>query len=146
DFGLYPVTAAEIEFYLIGSANYATLPAFWDEIRTGCAEVDISLSKIEKERGREQHEISLLPCADPLKTANDIKSLKYIIEHKASTRGLEVSFSARPFPDQPGSGLHIHVHLADAQGKNVFYKDDYSISDPLKFSIGGLLSGMLMSM
>ena len=145
DFGLIPVTASEMEFYLIGSDAYPALPAFWEEIKAGCADAGISLFKMEKERGREQYEISLPPC-DPVKTAKDTQSLKYIIEHTALTHGLEGTFSARPFDAQPGSGLHIHVHLADAQEKNVFYKDDYTISDPLKFSIGGLLARMIEDM
>lgn len=145
DFGLRPVTASEIEFYLIGSDNYPALPALWDDIKVTCTGAGITLFKIEKEKGREQHEISL-PPADALKTARDTESLKHIINDRAAAHGLEVSFAARPFKDQPGSGLHIHVHLIDAGGKNVFYKDDVTISDPLKFSIGGLLATMQENM
>jgi len=141
DFRLRPITASEIEFYLPGSDSYSAMPAFWNDVSATCKSVGIALFRMEKEKGREQHEVSLAP-ADPMKTARDTESLKTIIADMAKKHGMTPNFSARPFADQPGSGLHIHAHLANAQGKNVFYKDDESISDELKFSIGGLLATM----
>jgi glutamine synthetase len=132
DFGLVPVTAAEIEFYLEGGAPAAS---FWQAVSE-----KIPIVKYEKERGEGQYEIALPPCADPAKTAADIVALKDIIIETAATGGMKADFSAKPFAGQPGSGLHIHIHLEDAQGKNVFYKDDATISDALKWSIGGLLA------
>ncbi len=140
DFGLTPVTASEIEFYLSGADE--ALPSFWDGVKEVCAQTGITLFKTEKEKGAGQHEAALAPINDPVKTARDTQALRQIITGAAQAEGLNADFSARPFPDQPGSGLHIHVHLADAQGKNVFYKDDERISDALKWSIGGLLATM----
>jgi glutamine synthetase len=34
--------------------------------------------------------------------------------------GLRASFMAKPYPDQPGNGLHVHVSLVDADGRNRF--------------------------
>ncbi len=135
DFGLQPVTAAEIEFYLRGADACGGIKKFWQEVSAR-----IPLQKYEKERGREQFEIALTPVANPQKTAGDIGTLKTIISDTAKKYGMTADFAAKPFPDQPGSGLHIHIHLEDAGGKNVFYKDDSAISDALKWSIGGLLA------
>ncbi len=52
---------------------------------------------------------------------------------------MRADFSAKPKPGEPGSGLHVHIHLENAQG-NVFFKNDETMSDALKFSIGGLLA------
>ncbi len=59
DFGLIPVTAAELEFYYSGD-----LDAFKKSV---CA----SVLKFEKERGKNQYEIAFAP-ADPQKTADEL--------------------------------------------------------------------------
>lgn len=140
DFGLHPVTAAEIEFYLHGATACGTLEAFWQEVSARCEAQGIALAKHEKERGREQYEIALSPVNDAVKTAGDIVTLKDIIIAAAGAHEMTADFSAKPLENEPGSGLHIHIHLADAQGKNTFYKKDDVISDTLKHSIGGLLA------
>ena len=138
DFGLHPVTASEIEFYLIGSQN-AALQQFWGGVSAACKDAGIALFNTGKEDGFEQYEVSLAPCADPLKTIRDTEALKAIITDTALGYHMQADFSAKPFADRPGSGLHIHVHMCDVQGKNTFYKDDSTISDTLKYSIGGML-------
>lgn len=138
EFALAPVVACEIEFYLHGSES-AGLAQFWDEAKTRAAALDISIFKIEKERGFEQHEVALSP-ADAAKAARDCVALTAMIAEVAPAYGMKADFSAKPKADQPGSGLHVHVHLADGKGRNVFFKQDERISDELKFCIGGLLA------
>src|SRR4051812_16126186 len=113
DFHLKPITASEIEFYLTGSDSNPALPAFWQDVSQGCKSLGIGVANMEKEKGREQHEISILPSNDPIKTARDTQALKIIISETAGRHNMRADFSARPFADEPGSGLHIHVHLAD---------------------------------
>lgn len=137
DFGLRAVTASEIEFYLFGSYD-RDLSEFWDEVKTSCAGADIAIFKIEKERGREQYEVSLTP-SNPEKTARDTNSLKKIISNLVVKYSMQASFAAKPLAADFGSGLHIHVHLEDEQGKNQFFKDDEIISDTLNHALGGLL-------
>lgn len=144
DFGLTSVIACEIEFTLHGSAGRDLLP-FWQEVRERCERSNIGIFKIEKERGHEQHEVALLP-ADAEKAAQDVTRLKNILSKVAILHELKADFAAKPFADQPGNGLHVHVHLADHSGKNVFYKDDHTISDALKYAIGGLLAWLPASM
>lgn len=140
DFGLTPVVACEIEFTLHGSAGRDLAP-FWQDMRGRCERAGIGIFKIEKERGDEQHEVALMP-ADADKSAQDCIRLKELLTKAAIPHGMKADFAAKPHADQPGNGLHVHVHLADNSGKNVFYKDDAIISDALKFSIGGLLAKM----
>lgn len=147
DFGYQVISAGEIEFYLHGSAEpEADMVACYYDIRHGANYAGITLHSIEKERGREQHEISLTPCSDPVKTANDLATLKQLITKIAVTYNLRADFAAKPASGEPGSGLHMHLHLADEAGQNVFYKDDERISDSLKFSIGGMLHWLPDSM
>jgi len=137
---LHPVTASEIEFYLSGAESCISVPGFWDDVTAACDRKGIKIHKTGSETGKEQFEISLLPCTDPAKTARDTYALRDIVTAFATSHGMRANFSAKPFADQPGSGLHIHLHLVDKQNKNVFYKDDDSISSGLQHSIGGLMT------
>lgn len=145
DFGFVAIVASEIEFYLHGSDDCAALADFWNEVKAACAAQNIGIFKIEKEKGREQHEVALMPAA-PEKSARDADILKTIIADAAARFNMRADFSARPFADQPGSGLHIHVHLENEKGERAYYKKDAVISDALKFSIGGLLAWLPDSM
>ena len=157
DFNLTPVVACEIEFTLHGSHD-RDLSCFWREVTDRCEQGGIAIFKIEKERGHEQHEVALAP-ASAEKAAADCIRLKEILSEMAVVHGMRADFSAKPFPpstlppqaggeknSEPGSGLHVHVHLADSEGNNVFYKDDARISDALKYSLGGLLHWMIPHM
>lgn len=142
EFGLAPVVASEIEFYLHGNAPEET---FWAALLDACKQESIELLKYEKEKGEGQYEIALAPTSAQ-KCANDTKLVTQLISDLAIINTMKADFSAKPLAGQPGSGLHIHVHLEDAAGRNVFYKKDDIISDPLKFSIGGLLDRLPASM
>lgn len=144
DFGLTPIVACEIEFYLLGAA--ADMQPFWADVRLRLSKENIGVFKYEKEKGDEQFEVALAIAPSPVQAARDVVKLKHIITEIAVTHKMQADFSALPKPNQPGSGLHVHVHLADQNGKNVFYKDDARMSDALKFSIGGLLAKMRESM
>ncbi len=139
---LHPYTASEIEFYLHGSAANSAIEAAYAQIKSACDGAGIEIAHIGPEKGFEQHEISIKPSADAVKIARDTIEIKRIIDTAAAAYSMKADFSAKPSPDQPGSGLHIHVHLADSSGKNLYYKDDERISDELKYSIGGLLKWM----
>ena len=139
DFALHPVVASEIEFYLIGADNQDVVSAFWNDVLSACSAQNIAIFNHGKEEGAEQFEISLKASPDVAKIARDTTTLKAIISHVAGTHLLRGEFAARPFANRPGSGLHIHVHLADNNHKNVYFKNDQQISDALKYSIGGLL-------
>jgi glutamine synthetase len=69
-------------------------------------------------------------------------SIRSIIENHAAEMNVDVSFAAKPFANQPSSGLHIHTHLADEQGLNVFHKTEDWTGDYLRHSLGGLLARM----
>ena len=121
------------------------MPEFWQAVKARCTASGIGIFKIEKEKGIDQQEVALVPTSVQ-QSAQDTNNLKIILTKLALQFNMSVDFSAKPFADRPGSGLHIHVHMADGNGKNVFYKDDEKISDALKFSIGGLLATMRENM
>lgn len=133
-----PVIATEIEFYLFGSDSH-DLADFWSAVRSACEAAGIAIFKIEKERGCEQHEVSLVHSRDVAKIIADTEQLKTIITHSAATHDMQASFAAKPLQNDHGSGLHVHVHLEDAAGKNLYWKKDDVMGDALTHSIAGLL-------
>jgi glutamine synthetase len=50
--------------------------------------------------------------------------LKRIVKGVAQSMGMLASFMAKPFARQPGSGLHVHVSIADSSGANRFGLED----------------------
>ncbi len=141
---LTPQVAGEIEFYLLG-AQEVGVESWQGEVSAACAAAGIGLHRIEKERGDEQYEISLLPT-DAATAAANIVAIRHVITQAGRKCGLEANFASRPKEDQPCSGLHLHIHLADASGKNVYFKQDDQISPLLNYSIGGLLAWLPASM
>ncbi|MDX2073191.1 MAG: hypothetical protein SFX19_02360 [Alphaproteobacteria bacterium] len=136
---MIPVVATEIEFYLHGSGGREMAP-LWAELRHASEAAGIAIFNIEKERGREQHEVSLKPSHDIQKIISDTERLKNIVTEMARTHDMVASFSAKPLADDYGNGLHVHVHLEDANGKNLYWKKDEEMSDALAHSIAGLLA------
>ena len=57
-----------------------------------------------------------------------------MIKETAELHGYEASFLSKPFLDQSGSGMHVHVSLFDEMENNVLVDN----SQILKQSIGGL--------
>jgi len=146
--GLYPVVACELEFYLIDSERTAKggiQPARLK--RTSAAPhapQNLSLEAVEEysdfviaverasvlqnipattavaEYGLGQFEINLHHVNDPVLAADQAVLLKRIIRGVARAQGNDVTFMGKPYIDQPGSGLHIHVSLCDKDGNNLF--------------------------
>src|SRR5690606_4050453 len=109
----------------------------------------IALEGMEVERGDEQYEIALLPQADIADLIAQTERLKQMVTEFAAGNGMEADFRAKPSADQPGSGLHVHVHLEDGAGNNVFFRHTdgtQEYSAPLRHAIAGLLALMPSSM
>ncbi|MGE0754387.1 MAG: hypothetical protein AB7L92_04425 [Alphaproteobacteria bacterium] len=141
DFQLAPLVAAELEFVLHGAPDDLSCSALHEIIQ----QAGLSPHKVEKEQGRQQYEVALLGM-HPAWTCRNIVALKSLLQEYAAARGMQADFSAKPFADQPGNGMHIHIDLINRELKSAFFKQDAVISDALKHSIGGLLHWMLPSM
>jgi len=147
DLKLKPVTAVELEFYLISAERAddgAPKPAIsprsgqpeiagkvlsldkMDEfapviaaIEAGCRIQNLPTSTMISEYGPGQFEINLEHGDDPVKACDDAVLLRRCITSVARANGLDATFMSVPFPDQSGSGMHIHASLADDAG-NIF--------------------------
>jgi glutamine synthetase len=59
---------------------------------------------------------------------------------------MDATFLAKPYADMAGSGLHLHVGLNDAEGRNVFAAADPCGSLTMRHAAAGLLDTMAEGM
>jgi len=172
--GLTPVVAVELEFYLLDQNrdqfgkpqpplspktgqreghtqvysindldNYAD---FLHDIAEFTAAQGIPADTAVAENAPGQFEINLKHQDDPLAACDNAILLKRVIKATADKHGMEASFMARPYEDEAGNGLHIHISLLDDAGNNVFAESGKQWSEKLEHAVGGLLTLMADSM
>lgn len=148
----------EIEFYLLTrGADGTPQPLAQDRggyfdfatdrsvaVRQAMAEtlrgLGIEVNTVHHEVAGGQHEIDL-GHAEALRAADSLVTFRYTLKAIAQQHDLIASFMPKPFPEQPGSGMHIHQSLARVNdGQNAFAgSDDYGLSDVAKHFIAGQL-------
>ena len=94
------------------------------------------------ENGPSQHEIDLR-YTDALSMADAVMTYKLVVKEIAIEHGVHASFMPKPLGDAPGSGMHVHQSLCDADGNNLFFDENdplgYNLSDLAKSYIAGIL-------
>jgi glutamine synthetase len=136
-FGFRAILAAELECYV--TLKESDAQRFWDAVALDARHAQVPLMRIERERGENQYELVTLPMQEPQALAVALQSTKQLVLSQARAFGVEAKFDAKPYTDQPGSALHLHLHVEDAAGENPYTKTDEDISNPLAQSIAGLL-------
>ncbi|HZS89107.1 MAG TPA: glutamine synthetase family protein [Chloroflexota bacterium] len=102
----------------------------------------LTVEQIGAEYGPGQYEINVRH-AEPLRAADDLLTLKDALRALASQRGLLASFMPKPYADLPGCGLHVHLGLSDAGGRNALEGTDRGaagLSALGRSFVGGLLA------
>jgi len=162
--GWTPVVAPEIEFYLVaanadpthpltaptlrsgrpevGQSAFSThalndLAPFWDEFRSALAALNVATDTWLHEVGTSQFEINLLH-GDAVAVADQAFLFKYAAREIALRHGLNAVFMAKPMAGRPGSSMHLHQSVVDAQGRNIFSLPDGAQSPLLTQFIAGL--------
>ena len=168
------VMAAELEFYLLDgktdrpTAKTSLVPGIgrpqpgpqvyhpddlWDienflnEINEVCAAQSIPAGTTTSEFAPGQFEINLHHVDDPVLACDHAMLLKRAIKAVARQHGFVACFMAKPFEEDSGSGLHVHMSLVDSNGKNFFSqgKDKMAIppySARFRHAVGGLVKTM----
>jgi glutamine synthetase len=157
--GLRVVAAFENEFYLARIDNEGRFMPFdrsncfsaigmdsANPIITDIVEAlekqGIVVQQYYPELGPGQQEISV-QHTDALRAADQQIAMRETARGVAAGHGVYASFAPKPFPDQAGSGCHIHLSLWEmASGQNVLHdpSDPYGFS-PLGYQvIGGVLA------
>ena len=165
--GLQPVMAVELEFYLLarergaggrpqpaaqengqtpGAAQvYGVLEleqqqAFLDDLYDACAAQGLPLRTAISEYAPGQFELTLQHRCDALQAIDEGVRYKRLVRGVANKHGYQACFMAKPFAGQAGSGLHLHVSLADAEGNNLFASEDPHGTPLLRQGIVGLMA------
>ena len=171
--GYHPVMAVELEFYLLDQqrdANGRPQPAlqangvrpqapqvygiyeleqlqpFLDDLYAACEAQGLPVRTAISEYAPGQLELTLEHRFDALQAIDEGVRYKRLVKGVANKHGLQACFMAKPFGDQAGSGLHLHVSLADEQGNNLYASEDPHGTPLLRHSIGGMLSTLLDSL
>lgn len=115
--------------------------AFLGDIQAAAATQNLPLDTALKECAPGQFEINLLHGSDVLKAGDSAVLLKRLIKGIAVNHGFEATFMAKPYDEEAGNGMHVHISLLDAHGRNVFAADDENPlgTETLRHAIGGLL-------
>ena len=77
---------------------------------------------------------------DALLACDQALRFKRVVKSVARAHGCEATFLAKPYREMAGSGLHIHVSLLDAAGRNIFTSEDPLQSADLRHAVAGLLA------
>jgi glutamine synthetase len=172
--GLKIVMATELEFYLLDAktdrptARVARVPGIgrpqpgpqvynpddlWDiegllnDLNAVCEAQGIPSGTATSEFAPGQFEINLQHVDDPVLACDHAVLLKRAIKAMARQHGYVACFMAKPFEEDSGSGLHIHLSLVDKQGKNYFSQGKGKMAAPpfsarFRNAIGGLVKTM----
>ena len=172
--GLKPVVATELEFYLLDANSKEikvgtpkipgtdrTQPGtqvyhpddlfeveeFLDDVYDWCDAQNVPAEAAISEYSPGQFEINLHHVDDAVLACDHAVLLKRIIKAAARKHGFIACFMAKPFEEDAGCGLHIHMSILDKNGKNYFSQGKDKMALPpfsarLRHAIGGLLKLM----
>lgn len=168
--GLTPVTATELEFYLVdpktelprGPLSPITgrrldsaaamdldeldqFEAFLHDVYAACREQGIPADTAISENGVGQFEINLNHTANALQAADDALFFKRTVKGVARKHGLAACFMAKPYGNHSGSGFHVHFSLLDSAGRNVFDSGTDEGTEMMQHAVGGMLAAMAES-
>ena len=173
--GLFPAGAFELEFFLLANerdADGRVQPAravldgrvsgktevysvdhlhgmepLFSDIYAAARAQGIPAETVISEYAPGQYELTLHYREDVMRAADDLVMLKRLVRAQARRHGVTACFMAKPIEKYAGSGMHFHVSLRDATGRNVFSeRDGESWSLPLLRALGGLVATMGESM
>lgn len=115
-------------------------------IESACRAQGIPTTSMISEYGAGQFEVNLQHQDDPLLAADHAALLRRAVQGASRAQGFDATFMSKPFADQSGSGMHLHLSLCDAEGRNIF-DPGYPDGDRyLSQAVAGLQATMAESM
>ncbi|MGH6933364.1 MAG: glutamine synthetase family protein [Dongiaceae bacterium] len=171
---LTPVMAIELEFYILdrerGPDGKRRPPAspvtghrpqhlqaylltdlddfapFLADVFTACEDQGLPAQTLISEYSPGQLEIVLRHRADAMRAADETIMYKRLVRGVAARHGMDATFMAKPYADRAGSGMHLHMSLQHADGRNAFASEDARGNEPLRHAIGGMAATMAEGM
>ena len=102
-----------------------------------CEAQELEVDTLIHESGAAQMEINFLH-GDAIDLADQVFLFKRTMREAAHKHGIYATFMAKPMSDEPGSAMHIHQSLEDANGRNLFGTDNGGNSEQFMHFIAGL--------
>lgn len=120
---------------------------FLNDVYDYCDAQNIPADAAIAEYSQGQFEVNLRHIDDPVLACDHAVLLKRAVKAAARKHGFVACFMAKPFEEDAGSGLHVHMSLVDRNGKNYFSHGRDSLASPpfsarLRHAVGGLLKTM----
>jgi len=170
--GFYPVMACELEFYLLdqkpdgkghpqpaldsdgarprstqvyGLRELEQIEPFLADLYQACEAQGIPARTAISEYAPGQVEITL-EHGDALAAMDQAVRYKRLVKGVANAHGMQACFMAKPFAHLAGTGMHMHLSLADIAGNNLFASVDPAGTPLLRQVVGGLLESLLDSL
>ncbi|NER65491.1 glutamine synthetase [Pseudomonas sp. MAFF212427] len=170
--GYQPVMACELEFYLLdqqrdhlgrpqpardadggrprgtqvyGLRELEQIEPFLADLYSACKAQGIPARTAISEYAPGQVEITL-QHGDALLAMDQAVRYKRLVKGVAHKHGMQACFMAKPFDHLAGTGMHMHVSLADAAGSNLFASEDKAGTPLLRQAVGGMLAHLLDSL
>ncbi|GAC1032222.1 glutamine synthetase family protein [Pseudomonas sp. No.21] len=170
--GFHPVMACELEFYLLdqkpdaqgrpqpaldgdgrrprttqvyGLRELEQIEPFLADLYAACKAQGIPARTAISEYAPGQVEITL-EHGDALQAMDQAVRYKRLVKGVANAHGMQACFMAKPFDHLAGTGMHMHVSLADAEGRNLFASEDPAGTPQLRLAVGGMLASLLDSL
>ena len=163
--GLTPVVATELEFYIVQKRDESTdaptppegLPdaqnydlevlnhseAILTEILDSARAQGLATDTLIAEYGPGQFEVNFHHTDNVLDAADTALLFKRMVLAIVDKHGFEATFMAKPYADEPGSGMHVHASVLDKDGNNIFAATvEDEVSDTLRAAVGGTLATM----
>ena len=159
--GLRPMVALELEFYVIAADGSAAAPppgtpttgsqlydldvmrhfaGLLGAMAAHCTVQGLPTDTAIAEFGPGQFEINLHHVADAVRAADHAVLLRRCLKQTARAHGLDATFMAKPYGDQSGSGMHVHVSLLDDDDRPVFADPAGDVAPSLRAAIAGVLA------
>ena len=162
--GWNPVVAPELEFYLVARNTDPDMPLkppigrsgraetsrqaysidavnefdpLFEDVYAYCETMGLNVDTLIHEVGAGQMEINFFH-AHPLGLADEVFMFKRTVREAALRHDMYATFMAKPIAGEPGSAMHVHQSVVDANGHNIFSNPDGTASKEFYWFIGGL--------
>ena len=126
----------------------AHFEGFFDAVYAACEALNIPITGHDHEAAYSQFEVNFAP-GEPLAMADAVFRFKSLVKTIAARQGFIASFMPKPFPDEPGTGMHWHLslqHTSETDWPHVFSHPDGRDRDALAHFAGGLQANAAAAM
>ncbi|MEM7292190.1 MAG: glutamine synthetase family protein [Pseudomonadota bacterium] len=103
-------------------------------------------SATSSEYGVGQFEVNLRHTSDVLIACDQAAMQRRAVRAVSRDAGFDATFMSKPFPEQPGNGMHVHLSLQDSEGRQLLDPKSDKSDALLESAIAGMQVTMAEAM